>query len=253
MARRVGRRRRRGGRRGKARATRRARIVLSKVGYTPNESKVLSTDFNTFVNDTSDDDSKNPDIRVSYLSYTSPISVGTNDGQRIGNNIYVKFVKWTYAFESVSTYRSSALTLFLPIYPRIHIFLVAVKCQDVATWWLQTLNGLNIKPEAFDTNYRKLRSACSRVIRHWRIGGSTKRDLEAGSRAIITGTVSHRFNTPLKVTYKRLLSSDVFAINQLAMIVYFVTDGATTPLDSWRLHGDTGSGYHNMQRIDFLG
>lgn len=252
VAKRRGRRRRRGGRRSKAKATRRARIVLSKVGYTPSESKVKTTDINSFVSTTSDADKKNPDITVSYRGITNGIIVGTSDETRIGNTIYVKFVKWTYAFNSITAYRTSASSLLLPLYPKIHVFLVAIKCQDVATWWLQTLNGLNLKPDAFDTNYRKLRGACSRIIRHWKIN-TGRGDTELGSRTSIVGSVSHRFNTPIKVTYKRVASSDIFAQNQLAFIVYFVNDGDTTPLDSWQLHGDVGSGFHNLLRIDFMG
>lgn len=252
MAKRRGRRKKRGGRRSKAKATRRARIVLSKVGYTPSESKIKDTDFNSFVSTTSATDKKNPDITVSYFDFTAGIVVGTDDQTRNGNTIYVKYVKWTYAFNSLTAYRSSALTLLLPIYPKIHVFLVAVKCNDLAAWWTQVLAGLNIKPDSFDTNYRKLRGACSRIIRHWRIN-TGRADTELGSRTSIVGTLSHRFNTPIKVTYKRVDSSDIFSLNQLAMIVYFVNDGASTPLDSYQLHGDTGSGFHNMKRIDFMG
>lgn len=245
--------RRKRGRKSKGKATRRARIVLTKVGYAPAESKMLDEDFTIFDDQTSTANSKDPDIAVKILNITDAIAKGTSDQQRIGNTIYVKAVSWNYSFKSNSAYRTSADSQQIPKFPHIHVFLVSLKCSDPASWWIKVQNGLGIKPDSFDTMYKKLRSQCNRIIRHWRIGGGTKFQIDATSRQTIAGRIRHKFNTPIRIQYKEEASSIMQDGNQLVYIVYLLNDGDPTPIDSWALTTDGGAGYHNMQRIQFMG
>lgn len=251
MARRRGRRGK--GRKSKSRATRRARIVLSKVNYLPAESKMQDIIFGVFGGTTSDAESIDPDISVSYLDITGGIVKGVDDDDRIGNVIFVKSVAWNYSWDYSTVYGTSAGTNGLPRYPGIHVFLVALKCEDVAAWFAALTNGKDIKPDAFDTMYKKLRTSCTRIIRHWKLGGRNKFMVTAGSQNNMQGRIKHVFNTPIRCTYKDVGASQIRSSNQLAMIIYRVNDGDTPAIRSWALHTNLGSAYHNMRRLIFMG
>lgn len=256
MARR--RRSRRGGKRGrrsKARATKRARVVLSKVNYLPSESKLKDVQFIDFSDTSSDANSINPDITVSYEQLTIDITQGTSDQERIGNTIYVKRAMWTYAFQHNTTYSTFAQVSAKAKFPGIHVFLIAVKCTSLSDWWTDTTgSGANIRPTAFDSDYRRLRSSNVRIIRHWKIGRSKKFTDDVTSAGYLKGKLSHTFNTPIKVVYVDTGSKILTSGNQLAFLTYRVNDGdAVAVSNSWDLEPDTGYAYHNLRRINFMG
>ncbi len=229
----------------KSNRTRKARVALSKVNYVPTESKMLDTAFSAF---TANNTNSDPDITTGYFDLVKDIAQGTSDANRIGNTIYVKRIMWCYNWALNTGFTPVAF----PVRNPIHVFLIAVKCEKLDTWWANTANsGSDIRPTTINSDYRALKSSCAFIIKHWRID-PRRRSTVATSYDNMEGKITHTFKTPFKVTYEDTLAKQLVAKNHLAIVTYQCNDTAAAQRN-WNIPADTGAPYHNYMRIQFLG
>lgn len=233
----------RGGRGGR-KATRAARIVLSKVNYVPSEQKMFSTPFSTF---TAEASYTNPDLHMAYHALTDGIAKGPESNERIGNEVFIKRVAWFHNWFINSLYTGPAGQ---PQHPDIHVFLIAVKCNTAAKWWTDTNSGSDVRPDQLNTGYRKLRSACTRIIRHWRLNNHRQASVATNDRDTLNGRMIHKFTTPFKIKYADTDEEQLWASNQLLFVVVRANDGSDV---SWALGNDETAAFHNEFRVDYMG